>query len=269
MTDAAIAAERPFRVGPVFSRAWSVLLSDFPKFFVIGLVLALPDVLSDSQDLTIFDMRVSVIATVVLGGLGDAMILTGALQILRGRPFQLREGVRKTLSSFWPIIGISILWLLVLLSLLILSELADPLAVSSLGLVGILLGFVLVIAALFVLISRWPLAIPACVAEGLGLFASLKRSAQLTKGHSWKVLGIFVLALIPIMVLPVIVRALTGLLTDLAPAMILASSLSILANLLVTALANAFVSLVIAMVDHDLRVGKEGVDTEHIAAVFY
>jgi hypothetical protein len=37
----------------------------------------------------------------------------------------------------------------------------------------------------------WMVALPACVVEGLGPIKSLGRSANLTKGHRWKILGIF------------------------------------------------------------------------------
>ena len=51
MTNAAMATGGEFRIGPIFGRAWSVYTSNFLKFSVIALVIALPQLLTgDSHD---------------------------------------------------------------------------------------------------------------------------------------------------------------------------------------------------------------------------
>ena len=46
MTNASVATGREFRIGPVFSRAWSVYIANFLMFTVVALVISLPNLLS-------------------------------------------------------------------------------------------------------------------------------------------------------------------------------------------------------------------------------
>ncbi len=41
----------------------------------------------------------------------------------------------------------------------------------------------------FILLIMWFVAIPVCVVEQRGSWASMQRSAELTKGHRWKISG--------------------------------------------------------------------------------
>jgi len=43
------------------------------------------------------------------------------------------------------------------------------------------------------LVTMWFVATPACVVEGLGVSRSMERSAQLTRGHRWKIFGMIAL----------------------------------------------------------------------------
>jgi hypothetical protein len=88
----------------------------------------------------------------------------------------------------------------------------------------------------------------------------LGRSRQLTKGHRWKILGLQLVILIPAFVVGAIVGGLT--------AVILGSTFGPIINLLWNAIWTAFFAIVLAVAYHDLRVAKEGIDTEQIAAVF-
>jgi hypothetical protein len=39
----------------------------------------------------------------------------------------------------------------------------------------------------------WSVLVPVQVAEGVGVIACFKRSAELTRGHRWKILAVFLL----------------------------------------------------------------------------
>ncbi|HWK64511.1 MAG TPA: glycerophosphoryl diester phosphodiesterase membrane domain-containing protein [Rhizobiaceae bacterium] len=58
------------------------------------------------------------------------------------------------------------------------------------------IGFMLTIVLWTMLLLRWFLAIPIQVQERLGVFASLKRSATLTKGRRWSLLGLSVVLIV-------------------------------------------------------------------------
>jgi len=51
-------------------------------------------------------------------------------------------------------------------------------------------------------------ATPVCIAENEGVFGSMSRSAQLTKGHRWQIFGILVLIWIASVIITVLIEAL-------------------------------------------------------------
>ena len=249
MTNAEMATGGEFRVGSIFGRAWSVYVANFFVFTLVALVISLPNLLSGESDTVAGGLRnfVVFIVWMIANTVGLAVILYGAFQAMRGRPVVIGEAVRRGLSRFWPIIGLAILeWL------------------------GIMVGFLLFIVPGIMLAVRWSAALPACVVEGLGPLASMGRSAQLTKGHRWKIFGIFIL----ILIIGVLVFAIVG-----AIVFALVGSFSLgalergfgigsLVSLIFSAMVTAYYNIVLVMVYHDLRVAKEGVDTEQIASVF-
>ena len=65
--------------------------------------------------------------------------------------------------------------------------------ISSLG---VMLGFVLLIVPGFILMLMWSVAVPVLVAERKGVFESLGRSSELTKGAKGRIFGIFIVVFI-------------------------------------------------------------------------
>jgi hypothetical protein len=113
----------------------------------------------------------------------------------------------------------------------------------------------LVVPGLFWLTGCF-VAASACVVEGLAVLASLQRSAELSKGRRWKILGILLMLLIP------------GFIGNLV---ITSSSTGISAVAWHAGWSGVWGTLfpIFAVVTyHDLRVVKEGVDNRQIAAVF-
>jgi hypothetical protein len=249
MTDVAMATGREFRVGAIFSRAWQIYSANFLTFTLVALVIALPNLLSGEGET--FSGGVRNIAVFVFwmiaNTVGLAVILYAAFQAMRGRAVIIGEAIRRGLSRFWPIVGLAILeWL------------------------GITIGLLLFVVPGVMLFVRWSAALPACVVEGLGPLASMKRSAQLTKGHRWKIFGIFVLISIgAAIVLGIIAGIVYGLVGTFSLAGVSRGlGLGALLWLVVTAIYSAYNNVVSVMIYHDLRVAKEGVDTEQIASVF-
>src|SRR5258708_2659969 len=121
MTHASLPSGRfagsDFRVGKVFSRAWSVFSRNFVTFMVVIGIANLPSLLipqpsldapagpSGNLGLTFF---VVLFLIVVLSTLGQAMVLYGAFQDMRGRPFSLADCLKVGLRRFFPIIGLTI-----------------------------------------------------------------------------------------------------------------------------------------------------------------
>ena len=89
-----------------------------------------------------------------------------------------------------------------------------------------------------------------------GVFSSLARSARLTRGHGWKIFGL--------MLLMYFCNAIVDSPIDQALSGIPAFAGHVIWN----GVWSAFYAILAVVTYHDLRVAKEGVDIEQIAAVF-
>jgi len=173
----------------------------------------------------------------ILNTLAQAVILYGAFQAMRGRPVNLGECLKVGLGRFFPIIG-----------LVICAYLA------------IWIGLILLIVPGMILAMMWYVGTPVCVVEQKGPLASLGRSSELTKGHRWKIFGMVLLLLIIAGIVGAIVVALLAITGS--------SVLITLGTLVWNGVWGAFYAIFGVVTYHDLRVAKEGVDTDQIASVF-
>lgn len=255
MTDTTMAfAPGEMRIGRVFGRAFEVLFRDFVKFFLLALVAWLPFVLVMIYGATSHARAGSGphggnFAAIIVGGLltglqwmvlseiSQAVILYGAFQRMQGRPFQIGASLGRGLARLPPIVALSIVQTI------------------ATGFAGLLLVF-----PAFILLSMWYVALPSCVVERLGPFDSLGRSSELTKGYCWKIFGIFILLFIGNLIAQSVIQFI---LTRIGGPIV--ASVGLFAWM---ALVGGFNSIIVAVLYHDLRVAKEGIDIEHIAAVF-
>jgi len=237
------AAPGEFRIGDVFSKTATLLSRNFLIFFVVAVVAGLPRLLwaeVNTRDPTNFPLGRffgGLSLFLILNTLAQAVILYGAFQAMRGRPVNLGECLKVGLSRFFPIIGLVIC-----------------------AYVAIWIGAMLFIVPGIILAIMWYVATPVCVVEQKGPLASLGRSSELTKGHRWKIFGMVVLLYIGAIIVGLIIGALLGL--TRSPILVT------LGTLVWTGAWGAFYAIFGVVTYHDLRVAKEGVDTDQIASVF-
>src|ERR1700722_8945161 len=181
MTYAPPAVGGEFRIGNVINRAFEICVANFPFFFIITLIIALPNLLitlnrpvavpgqpPDFGSLLPM-LGLTLILGLVLNTIGEAVILYGAFQRLSGRPLQPAEAFQRALARFFPLLGLALLYALALV-----------------------FGLVLLLVPGFILLVMWAVVVPACLVEGLGPIESMSRSAALTKGHRWPIFGIMI-----------------------------------------------------------------------------
>jgi hypothetical protein len=262
MTDASLPTNRfsegTFDVGRVVTRTVSVLSRNLLPFSLVTAVASLPNVLISSATTGLAPTTTGNIANLdpvtigvgavvagllmaALGALSQAVVLYGAFEDMRGRRVDLMESMRIGLRRFFPVVGVALL-------------------VTFLG----ALGFLLLIVPGLIWFMMWFVAMPVCVVEGLGPWRSMKRSAALTKGNRWKIFGLwFVVALIGGIMGGLLTGALAGL-----SRVVGGPVLALILRLAWSAIVGAFGAILAVVVYHDLRVAKEGVDTDQIAAVF-
>ena len=88
----------------------------------------------------------------------------------------------------------------------------------------------------------------------------MRRSNQLTKGHRWRIFGLFLLL--------ILVSTLASILINLILRPLGGTILTFIVSVAWTAIWGAYYSVSVAVSYHDLRVAKEGIDIEQIASVF-
>jgi hypothetical protein len=234
-----------FTIGGVFERTFSILGRNFVPFFLLSAVATLPYLafywIQSAAPLALAKPGAALALPFIIGFVlkmfTQAVILHAAFQDLRGRPISINDSFRVGFARFLPIVGLIIL--------------------EGLG-VG--LGTVLLVVPGIILLLMWYLALPACVVERLGPVASLSRSAALTKGHRWKILGL-------ILVLGIAGGIIAAVL-PLAAKMVLGRIGFVVVQYLVQALIAVINGIIVIVLYRNLRVAKEGLDTEQIAAVF-
>lgn len=276
MTDASLPTGRftsgEFRVGQVLSRTWSVFSDNVLKFSVATGIAMLPLLL-------IFRLSVANpldaagplanrqliswagILMLLLNLLAEAFIFYGTFQHLRRSPIILNDGARVSFRCFFPLIGLGLVWLVVLFGLLFITGLLFVVP-------GVRYATPLMIILFAMLFLMWSMAAPVCVVERAGPFRSLGRSRELTKGHRWKILGLFLLVLISGLIVGLVIGVIFRAIVGLAPADGFRIAATQTVSLIWNAMWSAFFAVTFAVAYHDLRVAKEGVDTNQIAAIF-
>jgi hypothetical protein len=248
LRDATLPADRftegDFRVGHVLSQAWSLLSRNFLRFFVVTAAAAVPQAASS----TIGDpFHVLQLAGIKLEGFGpllghvlttvsEAAVLYGAFQNMRGEPVNLGESMRVGLRRFFPVVGVA-------------------LTMTILGVLGLI---VFVVPGLMFFTMSF-VAIPACVVDKRGVFASIGRSSDLTRGYRWKIFALMLFWYVSDAIAEGVIDAVTSA-TGAVPAFA--------AYVIWNGIWGAFYAIFAVVTYHDLRVAKEGVDTAQIAAVF-
>jgi hypothetical protein len=184
-------SEGDLRIGQVFGRTWSVFSGNFLKFSVVTGIAALPSLLIPELSLAnvgnVRQLPLLIIAFVLRVGvatLGQATVFYCAFQDMRRRPFGLADGLQVGLDRLFPLLGFSLVAGLTLVGL--------GIAAGILFMVpGLRYASPLILIPGVMLLMMWSVGMPVCVVERLGPFGSLARSRELTKGHRWKILGLF------------------------------------------------------------------------------
>jgi uncharacterized membrane protein len=281
-----------FRIGRVFSESWSVLTGNFVKLCLVTGIVSLPSVLlrqflpagaldplggpaqvNPSQmnpSAIIGPVAVFFVVLILLMPISEAIIFYIAVQHMRRSPVNLVEGLEVGLRRFFPLIGIRLLVALALVGVSLLAGIlagviaaagaaAGTAAVSIVVAIAVGLCMIVFGVGYFMLIMMWSVAGPVCVVERLGPMKSLGRSRELTKGHRWKIFGLTLLLLLCTLPLVIASGAAGYFLTPVLRAAI---------GLIWNAIWLAFFWITYVVTYRDLRVAKEGIDTDQVATVF-
>lgn len=259
-----------FSFGAVWGRFFKLISENIATFLILVVLLVLvPQLIWQVGMFEAFNITrinwVQHIATLgpegVGGGIGGGVIVwllnlvslcaITEVAILRavGKPVKLGEVLGHAVGNMIPVFVISLL-------------------------VGILVGFGLVLfivpGVMFGLAAC--VAIPAYVGEkGRGIWGSVQRSFELTKGHRWMLLLIFFVAFIATWIVEALLEAplmratFTAAMAGAQPVMSLTSLLTMVAA---TALLTLFWHVFVAAIYVSLRESKDKLSPDQTASVF-
>jgi len=231
---------RSFSVGGVVGDSLSVWMKNFLPYFLLGLLMftplvALQYMLVTGTDLGVAAAIVPVALTVLLQMALTGSVVYGVFQQMSGEKPSIATCLSVGMTRMFPILGVAI--------------------VTGL-LIGV--GMMLLLIPGLILMCMWWVVIPVAVVERPGLAEAMSRSADLTKGYRWQVLGI------------VLVVGVLGSLAQFVIEQVLDPTALI--SLVTAGVASAFFGVWGAVAQavgyHDLRVTKEGANTKAIAAAF-
>lgn len=144
---------------------------------------------------------------------------------------------------------------------------AIPLVLTSILVsIGVVFGMILLVVPGIILLVMWSVAVPVVVVEGLGPVAAIGRSRALTKGSRWAIFG---LALVAFILMYVISLAIYGFnFAAMSTAMQSPDIIRIVASILVGSITTVLMYAGIAAIYSELRMVKEGVANDQLAAAF-
>jgi hypothetical protein len=248
----ALAAER-FRLGAVASRSFSVLFKNIVPFGILYLAVNAP---ASIYALTLDGyadadrdpgVRILNLVEVFLGTVVAAAVTFATVQELRGRRVGFGEFFGRGLAQGGAAIRAALLAGLLLI-----------------------LAFVALIIPAVVLYTMWWVVIPVAVIERPGAVASLRRSAELTRGNRWRVFALIAGFLLCVFAVGIGLGLATGLGVGLFAAgdIVLVHRLTIVVMWLWSTFLMAAQAVLTAVSYYYLRVAKEGIGIDDIAAVF-
>jgi hypothetical protein len=251
-TSLAIPVRQPIaaiRIGDVFSQAWKIFAAHWAIYSGTVMIAYAPMLaISARNGWTTTAGKASAgfeFSAPILGSLlglailmlAHAVIYVSASQDVSGRPFSIGQSIGAALHQ-------------------------SPAYIALVLLIWIYAAFaaLLLVVPAIIVFCVYAVAFPACVVERLGPIKAMSRSAFLTKGNRWRVFGLSIVLYLG----GALISQLIALLAKLTGGPIF--SLAVSAP--VAGIVGGFSAVALAVLYAKLRIAREGVDIDHIAAVF-
>ncbi len=246
-------------VGKVLARSFTILFRNVVPFGFLALLFTAPSFIialsagpqTEPVDEVTADLVIRggavFFVDLLLGSLLTVVLIYGTIQTLRGQPVGIGASLSRGAALFVPALGVVIVYSLALL-----------------------VGFtLLVIPGIVVIVFFW-VVLPVAVIEQPGVFASFSRSRVLTKGNRWRIFALFVILIAVSFIGGFIIGFVIGFVFGFTESFIEGSGALSAPTIdwVTSAFASALWAIASAVSYHDLRVAKEGVDVDELAAVF-
>jgi hypothetical protein len=239
----AVVSGGSFRLGDALARAagiWGQLIGPFFLFYVVALVPNLANVLMqnphDPKSAFGASFGVTLVLGAFLGLLAQAATVDAAMRVADGGRVEFGQALGRAFGRLPVLLGAGLI-----------------------AFVLIMVGFMLLVVPGIMVSLAYMMMLQVVVAERLGPWGSLKRSALLTKGVRWKLFGFALL-----LVLIGVVTAGASFLGTLA----LGRMGGPVLQLLVSPSLTLFTVVATTMVYRDLVASRDGFGGARMAAVF-
>jgi hypothetical protein len=240
------------RIGDVLGRSLRLCSWPFAIYVALTAVLILPAdliaraltdhleaetaVLSATQ--TIWLAQISTgLEALIFGPTAQALVQAWLFQQLRGGTADVRHSLRQV-ARRWPAL----------------------IATAFCYYLFVTIGWVALAFPGVIIAVRTMVAAPACLLEGLPPMAALRRSQTLTRGHRWKIFGLYLLCTVPL----VLAEGTASVVAE----QFASADIANLVDLLARAVMSAFFAVLTLVLYHTLRVAHDGPGADQVAAVF-
>jgi hypothetical protein len=249
-----------FEMGRVASRTFGTIGRNWVSFFALAVIAVAPQVLLaaylgvgamrgkaiDPTHLGHYfgTMGIASLASLVLGSVLQAALVHGTIADLNGKKASFGDCLQTGLRTCLPVIGLSILF----------------------G-IALVVGLVLLVVPGVLMFLAWAVIVPVLVVEKTGVFGAFGRSAELTRGHRWAILGLVIVVGLISMILGFATLPFQSALAQpgagfaaMAPAMLIQGIVNVISTTIgATGTASVY---------YELRSIKEGIGPEQLASVF-
>jgi hypothetical protein len=260
MASTAVQRSENFRIGKVFGDTFSVIgrnlglwiglaliFSALPSLILqfliiqpmIGSALTDPNAVMGDPNFAWKTATVSLVTFLVflvLSALLQSSLIRATIEDLNGKRPSTGDCIRTAVSVLLPAIGMGLL----------------------IGL-GVGIGFMLIIVPGIILLLRWCVAVPVLVQERQGVLGSMGRSAALTKGNRWALLGLFIILIIA----AIIIQWVAGIVV-----LAVGATVGLVLSALVQSVVSMVLSTATAVSYVELRQVKEGTSVSELAEIF-
>jgi hypothetical protein len=241
-----------YRIGEVLGRTFAIFFRSFPKLLLLALPIMSPYVALQVYGYSQVEEGGEPGEAGLIAIFSSYVLLQVLISLLAATAtFEVLQRLRGETASLGACLGVGM------------RRLFPVLIVNLLVILAIGVGLVLFIVPGVILGTMLAVAIPICVVEKPGIFATLNRSSDLTKGNRW---GIFATLLLYNSLSMVITMVMMGI-----SMVSVAQDLRLVAvgvETLSTIVMGVFQAVLVGVMYHELRTRKEGSATDELVAVF-
>ncbi len=244
-----------FDLGRVIQRTFTAIRANAAIFFGVSTVLVgVPSVAMVLGQARLVEAASGLSFLSFIGGfflylvgviMLQGVVVKAAVNSFNGKATSTGEAMEAAIKMFLPLLGLGI--------------------VAS---IGTSLAFLLLIVPGIIVAVIWSVAAPAVVVEKRGVFESLQRSRDLTRGYRWHVFGLMVIYVI----LSWIIGAAVGGISLATGGSFMEGSaivwVNVATNVIINILSGVVASAGVAALYYELRTVKEGAGPEALAAIF-